>query len=199
VSSSLALAAAEAGDRVLLIEADLRRPTLVARLGQSQTGAGLSVLIASDTTIFDAVQSIDLSALVPAASDEGSLDVLFAGPPPPNPIDLLESERMKEIVREAEGTYDLVLIDTPPTSVVSDAIPLVGLVSGVIIVSRIGRSTRDAARRLNEQLQLLDAPVLGLVANFAASREGKYGYDGYYGYGPAARAENVDSTPAVGG
>jgi succinoglycan biosynthesis transport protein ExoP len=180
VSHNLAAAAAEAGDRVLLIEADLRRPTLAQRLEQRPDRPGLTTLIASKLPLHHAVQPVALSTWLSNVSSDASLDVLFAGPQPPNPIDLLESERMREIIRDAEDEYDLVIVDTPPTSVVSDAIPLVKLVSGVIVVSRLGRSTRDAARRLREQLELLDAPVLGVVANFVPSAPGYYGY---YGYG----------------
>ena len=69
----------------------------------------------------------------------------MAGPLPPNPDELIDSERMREVVVEAQLRYDLVVIDTPPTSVVSDAIPLMNAVSGVIVVGRLGRTSRDSA------------------------------------------------------
>ena len=74
---------------------------------------------------------------------------------------------MKDLIAEAEREYDFVIIDTPPVLVVSDAIPLISVVSGVLAVSGLGVSTRDSAADLAEQLERLGAPTLGLVANFA--------------------------------
>ncbi len=85
---------------------------------------------------------------------------------------------MIDLLSALSEQFDLVIIDSPPTSVVSDAIPLMRLVSGVVIVSRIGVTTRDAARHLREQLRKLKAPTLGVVAN-AMPVKGR----GYYGYG----------------
>jgi len=110
------------------------------------------------------------------------MDVLPAGPLPPNPTDLIESQPMAEIVGQAESEYDLVVIDTPPTSVVSDAIPLVVMVGGVIVVARIGKTTRQTFLKLQSQLANIGAPVLGAVANsLDRGTEDEYGYG--YGYG----------------
>lgn len=188
VAMNLALAAAEAGDRVLLVEADLRRPTLAGRLAQQPERPGLSMLIASDLDLVDAVQPVALNAVLPHATTDAVLDVLFAGPQPPNPMDLLESERMRDLLRDAEAMYELVVVDTPPTSVVSDAIPVMQNVDGVLIVSRLGRSTRDAAQHLRDQLQLLHARTLGVVANFVRDSASYYGAYGY-GYPPGNAEE----------
>jgi tyrosine-protein kinase len=178
VAWNLAAAGATAGSKVLLIEADLRHPGLANALGTGGA-TGLSNVLAGDAPLRDAIQQIP----VPEGRNGKSprtVDTLFAGPLPPNPTDLLESQRMRRLIEEAERDYDLVVIDTPPTSVVSDAIPLVSEVGGVIVVGRMSKSHRDSVAQLRNQLDHLNAPVLGLVAN--AMRAGRDGY-GYYGYG----------------
>jgi Mrp family chromosome partitioning ATPase len=107
---------------------------------------------------------------------------MFAGPLPPNPNDLIDSDRMRNLIRLAQEQYDLVVIDTPPTSVVSDAVPLVTQVSGVLVVARIGVSTHEATTHLRDQLAHLRAPVLGVVVNGLDDRGDRYGYE----YAPAS-------------
>jgi succinoglycan biosynthesis transport protein ExoP len=181
VALHLAAAAASSGARVVLVEADLRRPTLSVRL--ALTGSyGLSQVLAGVRDLRSAIDQVDGTA-----KDGGQpLHVLPSGPIPPNPTDLIESDRMRQIIKALERAYDLVVIDTPPTSIVSDAIPLVNEVSGVLVVGRIGQTTRDAARHLHSQLENLNADVLGVVINSIGrgTRYGGYGYG--YGYGYAA-------------
>jgi receptor protein-tyrosine kinase len=182
VAMYLALAAASSGARVLLVEADLRRPTLNGRLGIA-TSQGLSEVLAGARDLRSAIDHIELESEVAAHT----LDVLTAGPIPPNPSDLVESDKMHQIINAAEKAYDLVIIDTPPTSVVSDAIPLVRLVSGVLVVTRLGKTTKDAAHHLRQQLENLDGNVLGVVVNSASRRAGygpQLGYEYTYGYEP---------------
>ncbi len=88
---------------------------------------------------------------------------------------------MRKVIEMLEKSYDMVVIDTPPTSVVSDAIPLIKQAKGVLVVSRLGTSTRDATVRLRDQLANLDAPTLGVVIN-AVSQPATYGYGYGYGY-----------------
>ena len=90
---------------------------------------------------------------------------MSAGPLPPNPAELIESQRMRKLIQWGEEHYDRVIIDTPPAAVVADAIPLVPMVSGVVIVVRLGHSHRDAVERLRTQLANVNAPVLGVVLN----------------------------------
>ena len=93
---------------------------------------------------------------------------------------------MENLLDGARSTYDLVVVDTPPLTVVSDAFPLLGKVDGVIIVGRVGRNRRDVAARLHETLVAAGAPLLGVVANgFKAGRLGSYGYGYSYDYAPA--------------
>jgi Mrp family chromosome partitioning ATPase len=127
---------------------------------------------------------------------------VLSGPIPPNPTDLLESERLREVVREAEGEYELVIIDTPPTSVVSDAIPLVSQTSGVIVVVRSDKTNRDGLRSLRDQLANLDARLLGVVLNslgrdvesYAYAYTSSYTFEGGSGSGTAN-----GTTPATNG
>jgi Mrp family chromosome partitioning ATPase len=83
---------------------------------------------------------------------------------------------MKELIGEAEKTYDFIVIDTPPLLAVADAIPLISVVSGVLVVSGLGVSTRSSAGELIEQLHRLNASILGLVVNFAQDSRRAYGY-----------------------
>ena len=108
-----------------------------------------------------------------------TLDVLVAGATlPPNPGELIESHAMEAVLEQAKSTYDLVVIDTPPLTAVSDAFPLLRKVDGVIIVGRVGRNRRDVAERLHETLTGAGAPLLGVVANgVKLGRLGAYGYD----------------------
>jgi len=105
-----------------------------------------------------------------------AVDVITAGERPPNPKDLIESDQMQELLSRATEKYDLVVIDTPPTTVVSDAVPLLTQVSGVIAVVRLGKSTRAAAESLREQLDYFEAPTLGVVVNMTGKSQPLYGY-----------------------
>ena len=86
---------------------------------------------------------------------------------------------METVLERAKSTYDLVVIDTPPLTAVSDAFPLLGKVDGVVIVGRVGRNRRDVAERLHETLAGAGAPLLGVIANGLSTRRGSYGGYGY--------------------
>ena len=101
---------------------------------------------------------------------------------------------MERLISGAEERYELIVIDSAPTAVVSDAIPLVKKVSGVIVVTRLGKSTRMAMQQLRRQLENLEAPTLGVVVNSMKSEAG-YGYG--YGYGSAPDARMSGGTPAA--
>jgi tyrosine-protein kinase len=180
VASHLALAAAIGGQtRTLLLEADLRKPSLVSRFELAPL-PGLSELLTHDIVIADVVQRIPVAG---AFNGTSTLDVIVAGAIPPNPAELMESRKLGDLVDQLTGMYDLVVIDTPPVSVVADAMPLVALVSGVVVVSWMGKTTRDAAMHLRRELESLNAPTLGVVVNrVKAGTDGYYGYP-YYGYG----------------
>lgn len=203
IALGLALAAASSGEHVLLIEADLRDPGLSEVLDLKKSGGLSRALLSEDAEVLaGAVVRVDASELGDAVSKP--LDILPAGAIPPNPTELIESQRMKDLISLAERAYDLVVIDTPPVLSASDAIPLFPLVSGVLAVSGIGISTRRSAANLADVLNRSGAPTLGVVANMvegnARSMRG-YGYgrapeisaeavrDGAIGSDPAAHAE----------
>jgi capsular exopolysaccharide synthesis family protein len=165
VSWNLALAEAQAGKSVLYIEADLRRPTVGQQLGLVSP-RGLSLVLAGVQDIATALENVQ------------GVHVLLAGPLPPNPAELVDSQRMRELIAWGEEHYDRVIIDTPPVSFVADAIPIVNEVTGVVVVVRLGRSHRDAAERLHDQLSNVNAPVLGVVMNGASTRRSSYYYRG---------------------
>jgi polysaccharide biosynthesis transport protein len=154
---------------VLLLEVDLRQPTLAQQLG-IEPGPGLADVLIGAVPLGEAIQSVDL----PASSVDGTtghaLDVLAAGAVlPPNPVELLESDAMGVVLNQARTAYNLVVIDTPPLTAVSDAFPLLTQVDGVVIVGWVGRSRRDVAEQLHQVLASSGAPLLGLIANGAKS------------------------------
>jgi polysaccharide biosynthesis transport protein len=200
VARQLASAAARVGWVALLVEADLRRPTLAHQL-DVQPGPGLSDVLIGEVSLWSATQMIGLDSPSVDGSAGRTLDVLVAGAAlPPNPGALIESHAMEVLLEQAQSTYDLVVIDTPPLTAVSDAFPLLRKVDGVIIVGRVGRKRRDIAERLHETLTGAGAPLLGVVANgFKARRLGSYGYGYDYAYGGAERpsAAGVSANGAV--
>jgi len=165
IARNLAEAAARLGSRVLLLEVDLRHPTLAEQLN-IQSGPGLTGALTGVASMSEATVSI----AVEAAPGEGlrgrSLDVLVAGSLlPANPGELLESHAMDAVLTSASSAYDLVVIDTPPLTAVSDAFPLLTKVDGVVIVGWIGRSRRDAAEQLHQVLTGSSISLLGVIAN----------------------------------
>ncbi len=181
LSLNLARAAASGEDkRALLIEADMRRPSIGGMIGMEPL-AGLSELLSHSQDLASGLRELVVTPLREEDGKPAGYDVLVAGSTPPNPLELLESARMTQLLDVADSIYDLVIIDTPPIGVVSDPIALVHQVDGVVIVSRIGHTRRDHAQRLIKQLHGLSAHVLGVVVN-AVQRAPGY-YHGYYEYG----------------
>jgi succinoglycan biosynthesis transport protein ExoP len=142
------------GSTVLLLEADLRRPVIAEKLDLAP-GPGLSDVLVGSVPLWRAIQWLALE-----------LDVLVAGTAvPPNPGELIESDAMEALLEQVGSTYDLVVVDTPPLAVLSDAFPLLRKVDGVVVVGWVGRNRRDVAERLHETLIGAGAPLLGVIAN----------------------------------
>ena len=181
ISLNLARAAARTDEkRALLIEADLRRPSLHRMIGRDSI-AGLAELLGHSQDLETGLR--ELVVTPDQMRDEQSLhlDVLLAGSTPPNPAELLESRRMGALLEAADSIYDIVIIDTPPIGVVSDAIPLVHQVDGLLVINRMGISRRDHALRLMKRFRSLNANILGVVVNsFRAPEDSGSGY--YYTY-----------------
>jgi len=165
VARHLAGAAAGMGSRVLLMEVDLRRPTLAQQLN-IPTGPGLSDVLIGVVSMNEAIQTVDFKSLAGDNRKELVFDVLVAGAMPPiNPVELIESNAMDALLAEAKSNYDLIVIDTPELTAVSDAFLLLPKVDGVIIIGRMGHSRRDVAKRLGQLLETSGAPLVGIVAN----------------------------------
>jgi len=170
VALNLALAVARQGKSVLLIDADLHRPRIQERLGLEEA-AGLSDVLSANASTDDTLQSFE--------ADGGKFSVLPAGQIPPNPSELLTSERMQSLlIAEA----DLIVVDSAPLLAVSDAIPLLEQVSGVIVVARVDATTRDAVKRVARLVRTAGGDPLGVVATGMGVPE-EYGYGYGYGYG----------------
>jgi receptor protein-tyrosine kinase len=187
---NLGIAAARAGQSVLIIEADLRRPVQQTHVDPDQQPAyGLVDVLTMTASIEESITTVNLTSGV--AGSIVTIDMMVAGGIPPNPVDLVESAMMGTVIAKTSAMYDLVLIDTPPTSIVPDAIPILPHADGVIVVCKLERTTRATAERLCEHLRNLDAPVLGVVVNFARAARG-YGY-GYGQYGYSADAALISA------
>jgi Mrp family chromosome partitioning ATPase/capsular polysaccharide biosynthesis protein len=189
--ANLARVQAEAGDRVAVIEADFRRPTQGLLLGVSAP-SGLADVLSGRVACGAAMQRVK-TVLPPAppviASDgavstavepdgRGSVSVLLSGGPAPNPPALLASEAMERLLRSVADEFDYVLIDAPPPLEVSDVMPLLRLVDGLIVVGRIGHTRHISAERLAQLLQrTASAPTLGAVANCVPRKDiERYGF-----------------------
>jgi capsular exopolysaccharide synthesis family protein len=181
ISLNLARAAARTDDkRALLIEADLRRPSLNKLIGRNGV-AGLAELLSHSQDLETGLRELVVTPdQMPETDHPIRLDVLLAGATPPNPAELLDSRRMEALLEAADSIYDIVIIDTPPIGVVSDAIPLVHQVDGLLVINRMGVSRRDHALRLMKRFASLNAHILGVVVNsYRAPDETDYGYYHY--------------------
>lgn len=173
-------AAATAPDEpVLLIEADLRRPSISGSSGL-KPAPGLSDALTQLEDWREAIQIVDTGP-----GHAGVLQVMTAGGTPPNPTELIESDRFRSVLAEARNEYSLIVIDAPPAQLVSDALALMGQVDGVVVVGRLNQTQRDAASGLRTTLTAMHAPVLGVVINGVSSVGGRYGY-GYGAYEASA-------------
>ena len=169
-SINTAIVLAQKGVRVLLIDADLRRPGIHKALGMGPR-SGLSNVLTGSA---DLQTCITRSPLIP------SLYVLPAGTPPPNPAELLASANMRELIERLRGEYDHVVIDTPPTLSVTDAVVLSISADAVVLVIRSAKTTKQALRRSRELLTRVNAKVTGVLLNAVDLNSPDYYY--YYEY-----------------
>ena len=178
VSANLAVSWAEEGKRVLLIDVDLRRPT-VHRTFNVSNQYGLSNILTSSA------KSVDISEMIDATKIEG-LSVLTSGPIPPNPAELLGSERLTQLLSFLKEKFDFIILDAPPVDTVTDS-QIIGAVSdGVALVVPQGIATKDAELQAVKLLRQAKANILGVIMNRFSAEEtggGYYGsyYGGYYG------------------
>jgi capsular exopolysaccharide synthesis family protein len=175
----LAEAAARLRSRVLLVEADMREPSLMRQYGVG-TRPGLSDVLLGSASDADAATAVRLPPVAGGEVAPKALDVLFAGSVlPPNPGELMQRDAVGAWLARAKARYELVVIDTPSLSQFSDAFPLLAKVDGVIAVGRVGVSRRDAAEGLRQVLTSGGAPLLGIVANCSAASGSSVKFVGY--------------------
>nr|WP_289037964.1 CpsD/CapB family tyrosine-protein kinase [uncultured Allobacillus sp.] len=167
-ASNLAIAFAQQGKKVLLVDADMRKPTTHYTFRVANT-FGLSNLLIGDKELEDAAQAVNIP----------NLSVLPCGPVPPNPSELLGSKSMKRFMENAESSYDLVIYDTPPVLAVTDSQVISNAVDGVLLVVRSKQTEKDAAVKAKELLTQAHANIVGVVLNDRSFNETNYYY--YYG------------------
>lgn len=181
---SLAVALAEAGMRVALVEGDLRRPSIATAMGV-EGAAGLTDVLTGRAELSDVLQ--------PWGSSDVS--ILAGGPLPPNPSELLSSTQMTSLLSQLRDRFDFVILDSPPLLPVTDAALLARISDGALVVVRYGRTRREHLERCLHSLTSIGARVLGSVVNMAPVRSGSaYGY----GYGYERRAPVPVSVPDQG-
>ncbi|MGD0212634.1 MAG: polysaccharide biosynthesis tyrosine autokinase [Terriglobales bacterium] len=185
-SINTAIVLAQKGVRVLLIDADLRRPSIHKTLGMGPR-SGLSNVLTGSATL---QQTITISPVLP------NLFIMPAGTPPPNPAELLASSNMRDLIAELRGMYDHIVIDTPPTLSVTDAVVLSPRADATILVIRSGQTTKQALRRARDILMQVNAHVAGVLLNAVDLTSPDYYY--YYEYqGKYGQYYHEDpSTPA---
>ncbi|MCD7034593.1 CpsD/CapB family tyrosine-protein kinase [Metabacillus sp. GX 13764] len=166
--ANLAVVFAQQGKRVLLIDADLRKPTAHYTFA-TENHTGLTNVLTRQTELREAVH----------LTKQNNLDLLSSGPIPPNPSELLASKNMKALIEEAKQMYELVIFDSPPILAVTDAQVLANLVDGVVLVVSSGKTEIEGAKKAKEQLQNANAKLLGAVLNNKKQEDASYYY--YYG------------------
>lgn len=176
--ANLAVVLTQAGKSVLLIDCDMRNPTVHKNFNLSNK-VGLSSCISMGTALSDAVQKTSIEGLY----------ALTGGVIPPNPSELLGSEQMKNVLQRAKEQYDYVLIDTPPVMPVTDALIVSRFVDGMILVIASAEVKVEMARDVKNQLVNAGANILGVVLNKVRSEHHGYGYYYYYGSKEASNGE----------
>ncbi|NLM66902.1 MAG: CpsD/CapB family tyrosine-protein kinase [Enterococcus sp.] len=155
-SANLAIVFAKAGQRVLLVDADMRKPT-VYKTFQLSNNIGLSTLLSTNESIIEAVQQTMVD----------NLSVLPSGPKPPNPSELLGSQRMNQVINELKQSFDIVIFDMPPIVTVTDAQIMASKVDGTLLIVRENITNKESLSKAKELLKLVNAHVLGTVYNGA--------------------------------
>jgi tyrosine-protein kinase len=193
--TNLGAALVAAGKRVLIIEADLRRPSLNGYFGASRT-LGLTDVVVGHAEIDDALQPVGFNGLT----------LLPSGQLPPNPSELVGTDAMVDLLESLRDRFDSIIIDTPPLLPVTDAAVLAAHADGVLVVARAGKTTRHQLMLAMRSLQAVGARVLGTVLNIAPSRRGSE-YTSYWRTGgggaaaepPGAEGEALADPHAVEG
>lgn len=188
--ANLAVSFARAGQRVIVVSCDLRRPRLHTFFGDSSRH-GLTSVLLGQSTLGEALHSVE---------GEANLKVMPSGPVPPNPAEILSNDRVREVVDILVENSDLVLLDCPPVLPVTDTLLLSRLVDGMLVLASAKTTSRRDLHRTVELLNQVHAPLMGTVLNRVPLDGGyAYGYGYGYGYGPSATSEtpSMEAASAV--
>jgi capsular exopolysaccharide synthesis family protein len=193
VACSLAIALAQSGQRVCIIDCDLRRPRL-HRIFDRAGDAGVTNVLVGDATLAEVAKPTEVE----------NLFCIPSGPTPPNPADLLHSDRFKQFLEDAGEAFDRIVIDSPPVVAVTDSAIISTLVDGTVFVLRAFNTTRAVGRQGMRTLADVDATVVGAVLNAVDLSRHEYSYYSYYYYkregysskGYAARTDPSSPLPS---
>ena len=178
IAVNLAITLAESGAKVLLMDCDLRNPTLNRLLRiKIATNRSLTSLLAGEHQLDECILS----------HPKLRCDIILAGTIPPNPVELLSSDKMQELLDQLSEQYDYIICDTPPVGVVTDAVALSRFCDGIIMVVRQNMSTKEQVWKAKRTLETVQANVIGTILScYDISKDTKDAagsYEGYYGYG----------------
>lgn len=178
VSLGLAMSLAEGGKRVLLVDADLRKSVLMGRHKVTESVKGLSHYLSGQAQLSDVI----------CGTQEDNMFVIFAGIIPPNPSELLGSERFAELIRRTKNDYDYVIVDAPPLGSVIDAAVIAKACDASVLVVAASTVSYKFIRTVKSQLEKTECPILGVVLNKVNMKQNRY-YGKYYGnyYGESGR------------
>lgn len=175
-AANLAVTMAQAGKRVVLVDADMRRPMVHTLFGRTNNYGLSTAILQGNPSPAEYLQDTDIP----------NLRVLTTGPTPPNPAEMLGSQRMRELIDHLKAEADLLIFDSPPVLAVTDAAVLSTQMDGVLLVVEVGRTRRDVIFRAVDALRRVGAPVLGAALNRVSSGHGRgyyyYQYEYYYGH-----------------
>jgi len=188
-SVNMAIAMAQSGQKTLIIDADMRRPRLHKALGIENRDQGLSSIILGNEELDQVVQATRIE----------NLSMLSCGQIPPNPSELLHSERFAKLVEEVGEKYDRVIFDSPPLGAVSDALVLSHSVDGVLLILSFGNTQKEMLRRSVDQLMSIGAPLMGFVLNEIRADASGYAYQYYYRYSYENRGADDGEKPRLVG
>lgn len=167
---NLAVTMAQSGKKVVLLDCDLRKPTIHRKLGVPNKN-GLTTLLSKEKSLQECLQLLNVP----------NLYIITSGPIPPNPAELLGSKRMKSLLQELKEHFDVILIDAPPVLAVTDSQILSTLTDGVLFVTSYGTTEKDAVVRAKELIEKVGGKILGVVLN-KMPNDAKGSYTGYYYY-----------------
>ncbi len=170
ISTEVAKSLAESGKKVLLIDADLRKSVMVNRYTKNRGLLGLSQVLSGQCDMDDAIYRTQMDCL----------DIIFAGPYPPNPTELIGSPAFKELLDAKRDAYDYILVDAAPLGLVIDAAVMASVCDGAILVINSGTIKYRFAQEVKAQLQKSGCKILGVVLNKVGRKNGKGYYGGYY-------------------